>query len=138
MKHTNIRVLQVNVRLTEGGAAQVALALNADLKGEGVSSAFAYGYSKGGGRSRSEHLVPNAIPLTTKPEAAVNFLYERFVGRSIILPGACSIKKLLRVGAEFDIIHLHVVHSYYLNPLRLIAELIHAEVLLFGQCMTTG
>ena len=48
-----MKILQFNVRLTEGGAAGVALDLHLRSLEKGLSSRFVYGYGKGGKKSAS-------------------------------------------------------------------------------------
>lgn len=104
-------VLQVNVRLSEGGAAGVARSLADGLRRRGVASSVAYGYSKGGGASPQEHEY-DAVRITPAPVAAANRILFPFLGEETQMRGPRSWGQFREAVASADVVHFHAVHSH--------------------------
>jgi len=119
------QVLQVNVRLSEGGAAGVARNISDELNRRGIRAPFAYGYGPHGDRSPDEGAT-NAIRLTPKGIAAANHLAYGIVGRETRLASPAALRNLDEVLSTTDVVHLHVVHSYMINTELLFEKLIRA------------
>lgn len=143
-----MKVLQANVRLTEGGAARVAKTLHDGLNSAAShSSIFAYGYGPGGGPS------PGATPgdtlrITGKAEAATNFVAHQLAGREQGAFKKWSLNRFMTAALQVDVVHLHVMHSYWLSPGRVMNALadarvpvvwtLHDQWLLTGRCAQPG
>lgn len=119
------QVLQVNVRLSEGGAAGVARTLADELRTRGISSPYAYGYSKGGSSSALEGAY-DAIRLTPKPIAAANRLAYSVIGRETRMTSSKSWGSFTDTLAESDVVHLHAIHSHIVDTDILVDALIEA------------
>lgn len=118
-------VLQINVRLSEGGAAGVARTLHDGLRSRGIGAGIVYGYAKGGGPSPLEAEYA-ALRLTSAPRAAFNLAAHQIVGTELINPSRSQQASLLREVRRSDVVHLHAIHSYMMPPLDLL-ELVAAE-----------
>jgi putative colanic acid biosynthesis glycosyltransferase len=111
----SISVLQVNVRLNEGGAAGVALDLHNRLqKEDGFFSNYSYGYSKGGRPNPLENDY-NAQPIASRVQVAANFFSYKVINYDLIKPIGELKNKFIKEIESADIIHLHVVHSYFMS-----------------------
>lgn len=142
-----MNILQVNTRLSEGGAAQVARTLEIELGKLGHNSFFLYGYGKSGKLS-NQHLAGSHFKYTKKIYAGINLLIFRFLGREKSLFPYISRRKILKILKKVDIIHLHVVHSYFIDFSILISAIIesklpvvwtfHDEWVLTGRCANPG
>jgi len=115
-----MKVLHVNVRLSEGGAAGVARTLCDELTTVGVDVTFAYGYGPNGAPSRLT--VPySSFQITPKLLAGVHRAAHLALGHESKFafgPGWEQLKTAIHTS---DVVHLHVLHSYYLNIHRLFA-----------------
>ncbi|MBQ0943124.1 colanic acid biosynthesis glycosyltransferase WcaC [Ideonella sp. 4Y16] len=109
------KILQVNVRLTEGGAAQVALALHQGLDRDRFNSTFAYGYSKGVKRHVSEGAFRNVVMVGDRFSTAFLFAQNRLIGSDPSFPNTPSLSRLKSLAEHSDLVHLHVIHSYFLQ-----------------------
>jgi len=109
-----MRILQVNVRLSEGGAAQVARTLEIELEKLGHTTSFLYGYGKNGYKSKL-HNPEKHFKFTSKLSAAINLIIFRIFGREIAIAPWLTKIRLQKILRKFDIIHLHVIHSYFLE-----------------------
>lgn len=116
----NIKVLQINVRLTEGGAAQVALALHCNLYKYNIKSIFYYGYSKDINNNKFEKDYESVKRITGKFEVILRFLVNRLLGIEPSFIFQNSLKKISYIINKVNIIHLHVLHSYYIDYEKLI------------------
>lgn len=121
------KIYQINVRLAEGGAAQVALALHKDLPKFGFESFFGYGYSKGAKPAVYQSDILNSESLTPRLEVLSNFLQSRVLGVSLAGFWSCAEKKLDQIIESADIVHLHVIHSYFVSSESLLKKLIRAR-----------
>lgn len=110
-----MKILIINVRLTEGGAAQVALTLHNGLRNYGVSSTFAYGYSKGVEISSYEKEIGDCFSLKSKVLVGANYIIYGMVGVDLFGPVGASLHRLIEEIESSDVIHLHVIHSYFIN-----------------------
>lgn len=107
-----MRVLHLNVRLSEGGAARVALDLHARLLRREIRSKLFYGYGPGARKSPYEAAVPHAYQLGRRAQVIGNYFMHGLTGVDVFPP--------LGRGAEFDsalretdVVHLHVIHSHF-------------------------
>lgn len=119
-----MKVLQVNVRLQEGGAARVALDLHRQLLNSGVESKFAYGWGKWGGCSTAEAEVAQSFQVGQQIQVASNILLHRVCGIDLVPPLGIAKRKLKEAICWADVIHLHVIHSYFLPFTWLMRELV--------------
>jgi putative colanic acid biosynthesis glycosyltransferase len=123
----DVAVLQVNVRLNEGGAANVAFDLHNRLqKKPGYSSRYYYGYGKSAkpnpleGELRAKH-------ISNRLQVAANYFLHKVFNYDPIRPVGFLKKQFLEEVEASDIIHLHVVHSYFLSFSWLIKILIESK-----------
>ena len=140
-------VLQMNVRLSEGGAAGVARTLADELTRRGINSPFAYGYSKGGRASPLEERY-SGIRVTPAPIAATNRVSYSLFGRDTRLTAPANWTRLREAIALSDVVHLHAVHSYIVDTGKLVDEIIragkpvvwtlHDQWLMTGRCAQPG
>ncbi|WP_412162162.1 glycosyltransferase [Curtobacterium flaccumfaciens] len=140
-------VLQINVRLSEGGAAGVARTLHDGLRARGIGARFAYGYAKGGGPSPLETEY-EALRLASAPRAALNLAAHQFVGTELVNPARSQRASLLREVRKSDVVHLHAIHSYMMPPLDLLALIadegkpivwtMHDQWVMTGRCAQPG
>jgi len=141
------RVLQVNVRLSEGGAAGVARTLHDALGEEGFSSSIAYGYGPSAGASPLEADY-NAIRLTSRLSAAGNLIAHRLRGEELPAPAGGRLSALREAIEAVDLVHLHAIHSFMLPPtglMKILAEAakpvvwtMHDQWLMTGRCAQPG
>lgn len=142
-----MKVLQVNVRLQEGGAARIALDLHRQLLIAGVESRFAYGWGERGGKSSAEANVPNSFQVGQQIQVAGNMLSHKVVGVDYVQPVGTRCKRLIEAINWADVVHLHVIHSYFLPFEWLLKELVrsgkpvvwtaHDYWMLTGRCAFT-
>ena len=119
-------VLHLNVRLSEGGAAGVARALSAELRGAGIDSRLAYGYSKGGKASPDESEL-DAVRVTPRAVAAANRMAYALIGRETRATGAKAWTAFLAAMNDASAIHLHAVHSHIVDFDVLVDAIIDAD-----------
>jgi putative colanic acid biosynthesis glycosyltransferase len=142
-----MKVLQLNVRYSEGGAAGVAFTLHDELLAQGVLSCFAYGYGPHGRGSESGRADPYATELANFGTVLANISTFGLTGRDRFY-GPSARVKLRRLIAWADIVHLHVVHSYFIPLDVLVDELcagskpvvwtLHDEWAVTGRCAQPG
>ena len=142
-----MKVLQINVRLQEGGAARVALDLHRQLLSLGVESQFAYGWGEKGGISSAESSVPHSFQAGQQIQVAGNMLLHRLFGIDFIEPKGQGRNSLLEAIQWADIVHLHVIHSNFLPLAWLVKALVrlrkpvvwtaHDYWILTGRCAFT-
>jgi putative colanic acid biosynthesis glycosyltransferase len=106
------RVLQVNVRLSEGGAAGVARTLADGLRTLGIASPFAYGYGKHGGISPLE-VQYDGVKVTSAAIAALNRYSYGWLGHETRLRSPNGWSAFTRSVEMSDVVHLHAIHSYF-------------------------
>jgi putative colanic acid biosynthesis glycosyltransferase len=145
---TNLKeILSLNVRLTEGGAAQVMLSIHEQLLKMGIHSNLGYGYGPHGGVSPQESEY-SAHRLTGTFRMATNFITHQSLGIDLISPSVKETKSFKEVLNRADVLHLHAVHSYFWNfeeLLEVIGEsetpvvwTMHDSWLLTGRCAIPG
>jgi putative colanic acid biosynthesis glycosyltransferase len=118
-------ILHLNVRLTEGGAAGVARTLAAETQARGIPVTFAYGYGRGGHDSVVDAAY-RTHRVTQRHSAAANMVSHSILGREVLPRWAKQWTKLEQLIASSSIVHMHVVHSYFLRTdllLRRLCEL---------------
>ena len=109
-----MNVFQMNVRLAEGGAANVALLLHEKALENKIKSYFIYGYGKGLRDSSEHQSVVNAIRRTHPVSALINKASFDFL--NVDLLGSPWPKYLSdHSHSQKDVIHMHVAHSYWMN-----------------------
>ncbi|MCM1231848.1 MAG: glycosyltransferase, partial [Ruminococcus flavefaciens] len=104
-----MKILQINSHYDQGGAAKIVACIHRQLLRDGELSYVAYGR----GRQSAE---TNLFRFDYKPEIYRSALISRLVGINGWSNRAAT-KRLLRFmdQIEPDVIHLHVLHGYYLN-----------------------
>ena len=107
-----MKVLHINVRLSEGGAAGVARELHLASANFGIESYFAYGYSRKGKRSPEHDLIPNVIKIADPFVAAGNLISHRVMGVDFFNPSKARLAILEGAIRRADVVHLHAVHSH--------------------------
>lgn len=140
-------VLQINVRLSEGGAAGVARTLHDTLPSLGMSSHFVYGYGPHGASSPDENEV-GASRLTPKGLVAVNMAAHKFLGSESTLRSRSRWLALRGEISRASIVHLHVVHSYMADVRSLVGMILdlnkpvvwtlHDQWTFTGRCAQPG
>lgn len=140
-------VLQVNIRLSEGGAAGVARTLADELRRVGIASPFAYGYGTRGGSSPLE-VEYDGVRVTPGAIAAVNRLSYSTLGKETALYSPRMWSTFARAIQQSDVVHLHAIHSYFTSADRLIDEVIaagkpvtwtlHDQWIMTGRCAQPG
>ncbi len=143
-----MRILHLNTRLKEGGAAILALDLHKRLLDNGIESAFCYGYGRNAGPSQDEDKVPGAFRAAGRASILPNFFLHRAIGVEPFPPIGSSRKRLISAVSAADIVHLHSLHSYYMPFTWLIPLLLkmkkrvvwtaHDFWLLTGRCAYTN
>ncbi len=122
-----MKILQVNVRLSEGGAARIAQTLERELELLGHESFFLYGYGHAGKKSEA-HVNTKHYKYTSKFSAILNLISYRLLGHEFLLFSKFEEIKLRRIISKVDVVHLHAVHSYFLDYSILLKVLTKAEV----------
>ncbi len=107
----SLSVLQLNVRLSEGGAAGVARNLSSELEKRGHKSRLAYGFSRRGGASPLEGSL-DALRVTPRPIAIANTALFPYTGDETRLRGPASWHRLREAVDAADVVHFHAVHSH--------------------------
>jgi putative colanic acid biosynthesis glycosyltransferase len=143
----SLHVLHLSVRIGEGGAAGVARTLMDELAVLGVEGTFAYGYGPGGRDSEAD-ATRASIRVTSQPRAAVNMAAHMVVGTEVVPPAAPRRVVLRAAIREADVVHLHIVHSYWLPPRWLFREIadagtpvvwtLHDQWIMTGRCAQPG
>lgn len=141
------KVLQVNIRLSEGGAAGVARTLADELRHLGIESPFAYGYGKRGGSSPLEEEYAG-VRMTPMPVAALNKVSYGLIGRESPLFSPRLWSNFMREVESADVVHLHAIHSYLVSTERLLDSLVgagkpvvwtlHDQWIMTGRCAQPG
>jgi len=142
-----MRILHVNVRLQEGGAARIALDLHRRLLDAKIESQFAYGWGEKGGKSSAEADIPFSFQVGNQVQVAGNVLIHKLAGVDSLPPLGAGKNKLVEAIRWADVVHLHAVHSYFLPFEWLVHELIrtgkpviwtaHDYWMLTGRCAFT-
>lgn len=121
-----MKILHINVRLQEGGAARIALDLHRKLQDIGFESRFAYGWGEKGGPSSAENLYEGCFQVGQRLQVAGNMMIHKISGIDVI-PPLGSKRNALRTALHWaDIVHLHAIHSYFLPFEWLVNELLEA------------
>jgi putative colanic acid biosynthesis glycosyltransferase len=140
-----MKIAQVNVRLCEGGAAQIALNLHQAVINSGNSARFYYGYGSKARPSSDEHRVAFSQMLGSTGQVVLNYLSHRTFGADVFWPGRWS-SKIIDLTSWADIIHLHVLHSHFL-PVHFFREVARHKAVVWthhdswgltGRCAVPG
>lgn len=121
-----MKVIQVNIRLNEGGASTIARELHERALGEGFESVFAYGYGPGARPSTAEQTIPRSMHLTTRTRAIANYAAHRLVGVDPLGLARSHADRFMEELAGADIVHLHAIHSH-MGSYRWILDRLHAQ-----------
>lgn len=140
-------VLQINVRLSEGGAAAVARTIHDLADDFGYRSRFAYGYGPHG-RTSARHTQYDAIRLTPRWLVAANRTAYAYRGKELDYLPWRSQRELNEALSLADVVHLHAPHSYFISfsdfaqrIIRLRKPLVwtfHDQWALTGRCALPG
>lgn len=122
-----MRVLHVNVRLLEGGAAGVARDIHLGLSDDGVESKFAYGWGERGGKSSAEFYIPESFQVGVRAQVASNILVHGLIGVDFFRPTIQRQKEFISAIRWADIVHLHAIHSYFM-PLSWLVGILTSEI----------
>lgn len=143
-----MKVLQLNLRLNEGGAAKMAVDLHRRLLYSGINSRLCYGYGRRAKKNQDESNVPNVFQSANRFSIIANFLIHQAIGIDLIPPFRMLQRRLIAEIKASDIVHLHVLHSYYMPLAWLISSLVkmnkkvlwtaHDDWLLTGRCAFTN
>ena len=149
MRLAHPRILHVNVRLMEGGAASIARDLHSRLSSDGYVSRLAYGYGHGGKVDPMEFKAPGCFRVSSTGQVALNIATSRLMGSEVLAAGSVVQREMLvNEIAAADIVHLHCIHSYFTDPLWLLSILAdarkpvvwtaHDHWLVTGRCAVPG
>lgn len=142
-----MRVLHLNIRLSEGGAARVGVEIHKRLLKNGVCSRYGYGYGRRGLNSPEHDSIQNAFRITGRYTVLANYAIHRLVGVDCLPPSGNDETHLLQEMDQADIIHLHAIHSHYIPYSWLFAHLVaknkfiiwtaHDQWMITGRCALT-
>ncbi len=115
-----MKIVQICSHYDYGGAARIAASLHRKLLEAGEESYVAYGRGQGGPE-------PNLYCFDKSPEIYFSAFMSRFVGLNGYWNQAGT-RRLLGFleKVQPDLIHLHIVHGYYLN-FRLLFDYIYEK-----------
>lgn len=140
-----MRVLHVNVRLTQGGAGRFAWDLNNRLNKLGIRSRFWYGYASGITNDLHGDGQSDVLRGSNRAVVLANYAAHRFYGREIMTGSRQFLEEEI---ASADVIHLHAIHHYFLDPFWLLGYLsevqkpvvvtLHDWWLMTGRCGFPG
>lgn len=140
-------MVQLSVRLSEGGAAGVARNLANELESHGVESPFAYGYGPHGKDSPLAHRG-ETVRITSKATAAFNRLSYEYRGKDSSLLSSQANDNLAAEFEAADVIHLHILHSYFIGTETLfdlikasgkpVVWTLHDQWIMTGRCAQPG
>jgi putative colanic acid biosynthesis glycosyltransferase len=122
-----MKILHINVRLFEGGAAQVARDLQNRQILAGNESRFLYGYGSGAKPSKGQSLVSGVAVLGSRWRVGMNFVLHSILGVDLLPPGPREARLLRESLLWADVIHLHAIHSYFLPFEWFVQELIRSH-----------
>lgn len=128
-----MQIVHINVRLSEGGAAKVALDLHRRLQSNGIGSVFFYGYGTGANKSYLESSTQDAMSVASKSQVILNYLTHSIAGIECFSLKAKIKSELLENVEKSDVVHLHAVHSYFL-PLPLLSEILERGKRIIWTC----
>lgn len=121
-----MKILHLNVRLQEGGAARIALDLHRQLQAGGCESRLGYGWGERGGTSSAQHSIPHSFQVGNRLQVAGNMLLHRLFGVDFLAPSGDGQQQLKAALHWADVVHLHVIHSYFLPFRQLVTALLDA------------
>lgn len=106
-----IKIVQVSVRYSEGGAAQIARSIHEKTILNGGESKFFYGYSKN--INLSSRAGNNEFMLGNKSNVLLNYISYKIINKDIFSPSAGMYQKYCDFVKNSDVLHLHAIHSYF-------------------------
>lgn len=143
----SLNVLQVNVRLSEGGAAGVARTLSDEIRSGGGESKFAYGHGRRGLASPLEAAY-EGIRVTPGVVGAINRTAHAYLGAETELRSPRLWREFEAQIDRADVVHLHAIHSFFLSPKTLLRTLVearkpvvwtlHDQWIMTGRCAQPG
>jgi len=107
-----MKVLQINVRATQGGAGRVAYDLHRRLRLAGVDSHFLYGYGSGIADDPAVADNETVERIGTRPSVLFNYACHSVFGWDLTSGRGRILDKAI---AASDIVHIHVPHHYFLR-----------------------
>jgi len=110
-----MKVIHINIRLSEGGAASVARGIHNDLIMRGEDSHFLYGYGPGLDSSPLEGVVKNSTRITSRATAFFNYVTHSLVGVDFFSTNTLIADKVQPLIESADVVHLHAIHSHMVN-----------------------
>ena len=109
-----MRVVHINVRLSEGGAAKIMLDLHQRSVAAGIESQVFYGYGTGAKPSPQEVSIAGAKHVANRAHVMMNYVTHRLSGIEFFPPVGAKAALLSQAVLNADVVHLHAVHSYFL------------------------
>ena len=142
-----MRILHFNVRYSEGGAAQVMMSLVRSQREDGHEVRVAYGYGPHGLRSAPGKADSSAFQIVSFAGFVGNWVATS-LGKQCRRPLWRRQGEIVALLAWADIVHLHAIHSYYINEMWLLEQLhrlektviwtLHDSWILTGRCAIPG
>lgn len=105
-----MKIVQLNVRFSEGGAARVARSLYHRSLESGYDANFIYGYGPSGRDDTAASSDPRIARSVTRTEAALNFAVHSLIGIDVLGPRQSP--SLDAILSDADIVHFHAIHSH--------------------------
>lgn len=143
-----MKIVHLNVRATEGGAAKIATMLHKDLRAKNLLSKFYYGYGR---RGRASAIVDDSVFMLSSPtRSRLNFVSSRIFGIDCFSGSSKAMSELTLDINSATVVHLHAIHSYFINydalfemlknssVLRKIVITLHDFWFLTGRCAIKG
>lgn len=107
-----MRVVHLNIRLSQGGAGRMGFDLHRRLVGAGTDSRLLYGYASGIADDPAGVDDDTVTRVGTKPAVLLNFAAHRLLGRDHVTGSPATIRDAI---AAADLVHVHAPHHYYLD-----------------------
>lgn len=113
----------------------------------GHPSSFLYGYGPKGQKSK-QHVKSRHFKFTSRISASLNLFSYRFLGHENKMFSKFEEYRVGRIISKFDIVHLHVIHSYFIDYSILFKSIvkfgipvvwtIHDQWIMTGRCAQPG
>lgn len=113
------KILFINIKYSQGGAAVIAKFLYQHFK-TGHDVEYIYGYGKRG-KYDPNTKGENVYMISGKCNFILNKISYNLFGRDLFTFNRNKIKQLIQ---DADIVHLHAIHSHFINDSFLIHLLI--------------
>lgn len=120
----NKTILHINVKYSGGGASCIASSLHELLLESSWTSTFAYGYATGlRSESSTTSQKKSLFRIGKTVNVLENFLLHKYVGNDRFMSRNKK-NQLKSLIEDSDIVHLHVLHHYYMDYVWLFEILI--------------